>query len=251
MRSLVARLVTAGALGLAMWSAVGVARADAKGDELVKKVDAALKSYKTLTVQYDVTTQEPGRDAIKQVVRSSFKGKKQFTELLAPGDIKGTKALNLSETEMYVYLPAFRKVRRVASHASEGGFLGSAFAQQDMNLTQYAPSFTGTVLSEDEGNWVLKLDKKPESGLPYSKLELTVDKKLTLPTRIKFFDEKGVHVKTETRLDYQCKGKVCTAKRQKMVDHTKGDKWTRLDQTEVIVDPDLPDDMFSKRNLQP
>ena len=250
MRSVVARLWTAGALGLALLSAVGVARADAKGDELVRKIDAALKSYKTLTVQYDVTTQEQGREAVKQVVRSNFKGKKQFTELLAPGDIKGTKALNLSETEMYVYMPAFRKIRRVASHMSEGGFMGSAYAQHDMNLTQYGGLFTGTIVSEDDGNWVLKLDKKPDCGLPYGKLELTVDKKLTLPTRIKFFDEKGQHVKTETRLDYACTQSVCTAKRQKMVDHTKGDKATRLDQTDVIVNPDLPDEMFSKRNLQ-
>jgi outer membrane lipoprotein-sorting protein len=249
MRSVVAKLWTVGALGLAMLTA-GTARADAKGDELVRKVDAALKSYKTLTVQYDVTTQEPGRETTKQVVRSNMKGKKQLTELLAPGDIKGTKALNLSETEMYVYMPAFRKIRRVASHVNEGGFMGSTYAVQDMNLTQYAGLFNGTILGEDGGNWTLQLDKKPDAALPYSKLEVTVDKKLTLPTRIKYFDEKGQHIKTETRLDYACQQNVCTAKRQKMVDHSKGEKWTRLDQTEVIVNPDLPDDMFSKRSLQ-
>jgi surfeit locus 1 family protein len=38
------------------------------------------------------------------------KGKKSFTEFLAPGDLKGTRVLALSPTEIYVYLPEFQKI---------------------------------------------------------------------------------------------------------------------------------------------
>lgn len=36
---------------------------------------------------------------------------------------------------MYVYLPAFGKVRRIASHTKDQGFLGLTFSQDDMATT--------------------------------------------------------------------------------------------------------------------
>ena len=250
MRSVVSKLVALGAIGLGLVVGSGQARADAKGDAALQKVVDALHSYKTLTNQYTMTTQEPGKDPTDMVVRTNFSGQKQFTELLAPGDVKGTKVLHLSETEMYIYMPAYRKIRRIASHVNDQGFLGTTYSATDMNLTNYNQFFTATVASEDGGNLVLTLDPKPDARSPYGKMELTIDKSMNLPTRIKYFDEKGNHVKTETRTNYVCEGKVCLAKRQKMVDHTKNDKWSRLELTEYHVNPSLPDDMFSKRNLQ-
>ena len=40
-----------------------------------------------------------------------LKAEKRLTEFTAPADMKGTKVLVLSPTQMYVYLPAFGKVR--------------------------------------------------------------------------------------------------------------------------------------------
>jgi len=236
--------------GLGLGLGATEARADAKGDEVLRKVDDALHSYKTLTSQYTMTTQEPGKDPTEMVVRTNFMGRKQFTELLAPGDVKGTKVLHLSDTEMYIYMPAYRKIRRVASHVNEQGFLGTTYSATDMNLTAYALYFSATVVSEDGGNVVLALVPKPDARAPYGKMELTIDKSLNLPTRIKYYDDKGTYVKTETRTNYSCEQKVCLPKRQKMVDHTKNDKWSRLELSEVKINPSLPEDMFSKRNLQ-
>ncbi len=237
-------------LGLGLFVAGTGARADAKGDAALRKVDEAQRQYKTLTSQYTITTQEPGKDPTEMVVRTNFMGRKQFTELLAPGDMKGTKVLHLSDTEMYIYMPAYRKIRRVASHVNEQGFLGTTYSATDMNLTAYGEYFSATVSSEDGANLVLALEPKPDARAPYGKMELTIDKSLNLPTRIKYYDEKGNHVKTETRTNYVCEGRVCMPKRQKMVDHTKNEKWSRIELGEYKVNPSLPDDMFSKRNLQ-
>jgi outer membrane lipoprotein-sorting protein len=237
-------------LGIGLLAGVGQARADGKGDDALRKVDEAQRQYKTLTSQYTITTQEPGKSPTEMVVRTNFMGRKQFTELLSPGDVKGTKVLHLSDSEMYVYMPAYRKIRRVASHVNEAGFMGTTYSATDMNLTAYGLFFTANISSEDGGNLVLALEAKPDARAPYGKLELTIDKSLNLPTRIKYFDDKGNHVKTETRTNYSCEQKVCLPKRQKMVDHTKNDKWSRLELSEYKVNPSLPEDMFSKRNLQ-
>jgi outer membrane lipoprotein-sorting protein len=250
MKNTLHTILTASALALGLVAYAAPAHADAQGDAVVQKMDGALKSYKTLTVQYNVTTQEPGKGASEMVVRSNFKGRKQFTELLSPGDVKGTKVLHLSESEMYVYMPAYRKIRRVASHVNEQGFMGGTYSATDMNLTQYSLFFTGQLSSEDSGSWTVTLTPKPDVSPPYGKVIITVAKSNNLPTTLKYFDDKNNHVKTETRTNYFCEGKVCLPKEQKMTDHTKGDKWTRLTLGEYKINPDLGDDMFSKRNLQ-
>jgi outer membrane lipoprotein-sorting protein len=251
MRSVFAKVLSVGALGLALCALTSNAWADGPGDAALKKVDQAQKRYDTLQVKYTVSTKEAGRDASAMVVRSSFKGQKQVTELLSPGDVKGTKVLHLSETEMYVWVPAYRKIRRVASHMNEGGFMGSCYSVQDMNLSQYGKFFTAKIASDAASTMVLALTARPDAArLPYSKLELTIDKAKNLPTKIKYYDEAGRHIKTEVRDGYFCEGAVCLAKTQRMTDHTKNDKYSQLDLMEHKVNPTFSDDMFTKRELQ-
>jgi len=244
------KLAASAAVGAMLLTVSAIAPADSAGDGVLHKVDKAVKSYDSLTVKYTMTTKEAGHDETHLIVRTSFEGHKQFTEILGPADMKGTKVLHLSNTKMYIYLPSFRKIRRIASHMTEAGFLGTTYSQRDMNLTAYRPYFEADLASEDDATWSLKLKARPDTDAPYGSLEMTVHKKLKLPLRIKYFNDKGTHVKTETRMKYFCEGQVCLPKRQKMVDHTKGDKWSKLHLDEWDINPSLPDKMFSKRNLK-
>lgn len=228
----------------------GPARADSAGDQVLHQLDKAIKAYDTLTVKYTMTTKEPGRDESHLIVRTNFKGHRQFTEILGPPDMKGTKVLHLSNTKMYIYMPSFRKIRRIASHMTEAGFLGTTYSQRDMNLTAYRPFFEAVVKSEDDATWSLHLKARPDTDAPYGSLAMTVSKKLKLPLRVKYFNDKGTHVKTETRMKYFCEDSVCLPKRQKMVDHTKNEKWSKLHLDEWNINPRLPKKMFSKRNLK-
>lgn len=250
LKNVIGKLVAATAVGAVLLSVGSHARADAAGEKVLHQVDEAQNQYETLTLKYTMTTKEPGRDESHLIVRTNFKGHKQFTELLGPPDMKGTKVLHLSNTKMYIYLPSYRKVRRVQSHMTEAGFLGTTYSQRDMNMTRFRPYFSADIEGEDNATWTLRLTARPDKRAPYGKIEMTVDKAKNLPLRMKYFNDKGAHVKTETRMKYFCEGKVCLAKRQKMVDHTKSDKWSKLKLDEWDINPSLPDKMFSKRNLK-
>ena len=227
------------------------ARADDAGDAVIQQVDDAQNRYKTLMLRYKMTTKESGRSDRVLEVQTYFRKGKQFTELLAPADVRGTKVLHVSDTQMYVYLPAFRKVRRIASHVSEQGFMGTTYSQRDMHLTRWAPYFTGTVVEEDDDQWKLQLEARPDSEAPYGKMRATISKKYRLPTKIQFFNAEGTHVKTEIRSRYVCEQDVCVPRRQMMKDHTKGGKISKLVLKARKVNPKLSKKMFSKRNLRP
>lgn len=229
---------------------VGSASADPPGDAALAKMDKAMNQAKTQYLEYEITNQEPGKAEKKLGMKVYIKGEKRFTEFTAPADMKGTKVLILSPTQMYVYLPAFGKVRRIASHTTDQGFMGMTFTQDDFASQSYGGAYTGQLLSEAGNDQKLALTPKAGQTTPYGKLEFSVMKDKSLPSEIKYFNAGGTHVKTETRSDYKCEGSVCTPMTLKMVDHSKGGHWTKFVTKQWKVNTELSDDLFSKRNLE-
>ena len=247
---LLQRALPAGLAACAIALVAPAASADPAGDKVLAAVDAALNRAKTQYFEYEATNQEPGKAERKLGMNVWIKGEKQLTELTAPADMKGTKVLVLSPTQMYVYLPAFGKVRRIASSVSDQGCLGRAFSQDDLATTAYGPAYTAVIASETATEWKLTATPKAGQVTPYAKIELTISKDKSLPTQLELFDAGGAHVKTETRTGYTCQGDACTPGERKMVDHKKAGLWTKLIRKTWKVNESMSDDLFSKRNLE-
>lgn len=229
---------------------VGSASADPPGDAAVGKMDKAMNMAKSQYLEYEVINQEPGKAEKKIGMKVYIKGEKRMTEFTAPADMKGTKVLILSPTQMYVYLPAFGKVRRIASHTTDQGFMGMTFTQDDFASQAYGPTYAGQLVSESGNDQKLALTPKAGQTTPYGKLEFTLMKDKSLPSEIKYFNAGGTHIKTEARTDYKCQEGVCIPQTLKMTDHSKGGHWTKFITKEWKLNPDLSDDLFSKRNLE-
>jgi len=239
------------AAAAALFAALSVprpARADAAGDAILAKVDASMNRAKTLKFDYEIVNKEGADKGEKTLtMKVQLKGEKRFTEFTS-GDMKGTKVLVLSASQMWVYLPAFGKVRRIASHTKDAGFLGMTFSQDDMATTAYGPQYTAAVLSDDASTTRLSLTPKAGQETPYSKIEVTVSKDHMVPSELKYFNAEGKNVKTESRTGYACEGDVCTPGELKMVDNVKGN-WTKLVAKSRKVNEEISDDVFSQRNL--
>ncbi|HVV84841.1 MAG TPA: outer membrane lipoprotein-sorting protein [Kofleriaceae bacterium] len=243
------RTILAASLAAALVAAAAApVHADAAGDQALAAVDAAMNRAKTQYLEYAVVNQEPGKDATRMAETVRIKGDKRLTELTAPAAMKGTKVLVLSPTEIYVYLPAFGKVRRVASSVTDQGFLGMTFSQDDF-LARYAPLYTATIAADSAKELQLTLTPKPGQTTPYAKILMTVRKDKMLPTALAYLDAAGHTVKNETRGDYRCQGTICTATTDKMIDNTKSGTWTTLTRTAWKVNEAMSDDLFSKRAL--
>lgn len=235
---------------LAVFVCAGIAHADAPGDKLLASVDAASNAAKTLYFEYDVLSQEPGKAERKSAMLTRRKGEKALLEFTAPADLKGTKLLTLSSDQMYVYLPAFGKVRRIASHTTDQGFMGMTFSVDDLYGTRYSDRYTATLASDGPKEWKLTLVPRAGQTPSYSKIEMTVAKDHKLPTELRYFDAKSALAKTETRTGYTCEGAVCAPSERKMIDHGKGGAWTKLLRKKWKVDESIADDLFSKKNLE-
>lgn len=237
----------------AMTFAVGLshtpAHADDAGSKALTATETAMNKAKSHYFEYEATTQETGKAEKKVGLNVWIKAEKRLTEFTAPADLKGTKALILSPTEMYVYLPAFGKVRRIASHTSDQSAFGMAYSQAELATQKYSGEYTANQDSSTDKE--VKITLTPQAGktTAYSKIQMTIAKDNNVPTEIKYYNSEGKHVKTETRSGYTCEQSICTPGTLKMVDHTKN-LTTTMVRKKWKVNETINDDVFSKRNLE-
>jgi hypothetical protein len=136
-------------------------------------------------------------------------GDKGLTIFDTPLDVKGTAFLNFSHAtepdEQWLYLPALKRVKRIASKNKSGPFMGSEFAYEDLSsfeLEKYRFHFVG---EEKLGNTdTFLLEQTPvDSNSGYTKQRVWLDKQHYQPLRVDYFDRKGALLKTLTLSDYQ------------------------------------------------
>jgi hypothetical protein len=254
-RTLRARLL---GLGLSLALSVGLsaglgysAPASAvDANALLSSVDTAATPAGTKYLKFEATTQEPGKQPKQATLAFSSLGPKRIVDFLAPGDVKGTRVLVITADQMYIYLPAYNKVRRVASHTTTQGMLGMVFGDAEFSITRYSDMYTAVLDSETATTTELKLTAKPGAATAYPTLGLSVRKDNSLPAEIRYFNAKGEKLKTETRQDYICDGPICAPQRLRLTDHTRGDAWTELKQVEWKVNTGMTEEDFSLRSLQ-
>jgi hypothetical protein len=231
----------------ALWATLAHAGA---ADEYLEKMDTKANSPQDTWFRFSAVTQEPGKTAREMIFEVQNQGEKRLVNFEGPPDMKGTRVLVLSRQQMWVYLPAYRKVRRVASHVKQQGFMGTTYSDEDMSTTHYGAAYSGEVVQEDDKSITLKLNPKAETKTSYGHLQLDIRKDLMLPSELRYYNPEGQHVKTESRSEYDCEADVCTPSTMKMTDHTRNDAWTSLNVQERKVNQGVSASVFSVRNLE-
>jgi hypothetical protein len=245
------RIALLSLLALVLAALPAPARAETVGEKALRLHDEANTRAKDQAFEYDVITQEPGKAKTTITMKVKVKKDKRFIEFTSPGDIKGMKVLVESLTQMYVYLPAYHKVRRVASHTRSQGFMGTALSQDDMSITTYLDVYAPKLIRETKAEWVLELIRRPGKTHPYPRVEMAVRKDNHHPAWISLFNDKGVKLKSEARSEYSCQpGNLCTARVMRMTDYTRNGLWTDLIRTAWKTNTGAPDGDFTPRALQ-
>jgi outer membrane lipoprotein-sorting protein len=220
------------------------------GAAVLAKLDARINGAKDLDLTFEILNQVPGKADRIMRMHVRGRGQKRFTHFLAPGDLKGTKVLSLSPGEMWIYLPAYQKVRRITSHTTAQGFMGTTLSQDDMAVTRYSSVYDPASCRLEGDHQVLRITPREGSKVSYGAVEfdLTLDK--TLPVEIRYFSPTGKHVKTEKRSAYECRGEYCNPNTITMTDHTRGDAMTTLETESWKKDSGISDRIFTRRQLQ-
>jgi len=155
-------------------------------------------------------------------------GDKSLMIFKTPADVKGTALLSFAhksdDDEQWLYLPALKRVKRIASDNKSGPFMGSEFAYEDIT-PQEVEKYTYKFIKDDklDGKDVFVLERYPvdkKSG--YTRQIVWMDKAQYRSQKIEYYDRKGSLLKTLTFDGYKPYGKFWRAASMNMVNHQTG-----------------------------
>lgn len=136
-------------------------------------------------------------------------GDKSLVVFDTPRDISGTALLTYAHVvgadDQWLYMPALKRVKRIASKNKSGPFVGSDFAYEDMvsfEVNKFTHRFLRTQSIEGVDYFVV--EQVPRDNLSgYTRQVLWLDQEHLRVMRAEFYDKKSALLKVLVLSDYQ------------------------------------------------
>ncbi|HIP60610.1 MAG TPA: outer membrane lipoprotein-sorting protein [Campylobacterales bacterium] len=228
--------------------------------EIAQKADKATDGFESSISKTEMTLiNASGQTSVRDLLMKTLEGEngdKTLSIFLSPADVKGTKVLGWEhvdrDDDQWLYLPALKRVKRIASRNKSGSFMGSEFSYEDIgNQNPGKYSFDGepeTVqFNGKECYKGVRIPKDKNSG--YTKQITWVDTKDFLIQKVEYYDRKQEHLKTATFSDYKQIEGVWRVGKIEMNNH-QNDKSTVLIWKEDKIKAGLRSKNFDKRELK-
>jgi len=228
-----------------MWAsfAVPAQTPEEKGLEIAEEADLRDVGFEDSVATMQMTLrnrhgQESQRQMRTKTLEQLKDGDKSLIVFDQPRDVKGTALLTYTHKvdadDQWLYLPALKRVKRIASSNKSGPFMGSEFAYEDLS-SQEVEKYTYKYLrdetfegDEHAGKTVFVIERYPvdeKSG--YTRQIVWMDQDEYRVLKVDFYDRKDSLLKTLTLHEYaEYLDKHWRAGRMEMVNHQTGKSTT-------------------------
>jgi outer membrane lipoprotein-sorting protein len=228
--------------------------------EVAKKADKIIEGFQSSIAQTKmILINAAGQKSIRDLYMLTLegeKGDKTLSTFLNPADIKGTKTLTHQhlnkDDDQWLYLPALKRIKRIASRNKSGSFMGSEFSYEDIGNQNYqkfifSDEAKEVILDGQECYESTRIPKNKNSG--YTKQITWIDKKEFLIRKIDYYDRKKELLKTAIFSKYK---KINTIWRVGQIEmkNFQNDKSTILMWEKEKLHAGLKDKDFNKRVLK-
>jgi outer membrane lipoprotein-sorting protein len=184
-----------------------------RGLEIARKADDYANGYGDFKAEMVMILRNAQGDESRRQVRVwglevKGDGDKSLSIFDEPADVKGTAMLTYSHKtkpdDQWLYLPALKRVKRIASRNKSGPYMGSEFSYEDM-ASQEVEKYTYKYLRDEacgklECYVVERYPVDKYSG--YTRQVVWIDKQEYRPQKIVYYDRKNALLKTLTNSGY-------------------------------------------------
>ncbi len=212
--------------------------AEDRGLEIAVEADRRKNGFGDFTADLlMILRNKQGSESTRQLRSKNLEvegdGDKSLTIFDRPQDVKGTALLTFTHKtgsdDQWLYLPALKRVKRIASNNKSGPFMGSEFAYEDIS-SQEVEKYTYKYLRDEklDGEDMYVFERYPvdkKSG--YTRQVVWMDKNEYRERKIVYYDRKNSLLKTLTFSGYEkYLDKFWKAKNMNMVNHQTGKSTT-------------------------
>ncbi len=209
------KLLTTVALSSAIFATPVFAQTpEEKGLEIAKKVKQSNIGWGDSVVSLKIVLRNAaGQESTREVRTKNLEvendGDKGLSIFDHPRDVKGTAFLSFSHPvgadDQWLYLPALKRVKRIASRNKSGPYMGSEFAYEDLASFE-VEKYTYKLIGEEacEGGTCYVLEQYPvDKYSGYTRLVNWIDKDEFRSWKTDFYDRKNSLLKTLTVKTYK------------------------------------------------
>ena len=180
------------------------------GNELAIKVDEVTEGFidsKSISSMELINANNVHSNRKMKMSRlEGSEGDRSMIVFEAPSDIKGTALLTYEhfdkDDDQWIYLPALKRIKRIASKNKSGSFMGSEFSYEDLSSQKRFKYSYDDEVKEKDGMYISsRVPKDKHSG--YSKQVVYVDAKTFLVQKVEYYDRKKELLKRALFKEYK------------------------------------------------
>ncbi len=217
-------------------------------EEILKRMEALNNGFEDqkMEIRLNVIDGDGGKKSYDMTMfqKGTTKRLVQFTS----GELKGMSTLVESRDQVHVYLPGFKKVRRVAAHNMNQSVAGSDLSSEDMAQVSWLEGWNLKLEKEDDASyWLLLTPKSPDSS--YARVQHRVAKDTFAQKESHYFNKAGEEVKRFVNTDFKDWGGVMRH-RVITVSDPRTKRKTEMELQSFSVNQGLKDSLFTVRELQ-
>jgi hypothetical protein len=250
---------------IALWLAGLLVSWPASAAESVETITACMKANIPASLQvreFELTaTDKTGgtRTLVGRLHARLEDGKlNAMMRITAPSDMRDAAYLvRESDTagkdeEMYVYIPALQKVRRVTGGMKDSSLFGTDLSYSDVKQITYALSGDKLRLErveklEDRPAWVLSMAPDPSAGARFDKVLAWIDQKSCMVLKAEFQQVGQVRKRFTSSAKYLAQSGPHWYVTQGRIDDLQEKTSTSMKVTDLLSDKDLADRLFNPR----
>jgi outer membrane lipoprotein-sorting protein len=187
-------------------------------------------------------------------MRAWTKGSNEsLVRVTAPKKDEGNGTLIVGDN-MWTYSPKVNRVIKVPSSLMAQSWMGSDFSNKDVSraddiVDQYDHTLLDTEKNDGHTVYVIQSIPHEEAAVVWGKEVLRIRDDDVLVSQ-EYYDQEGVLVKTLRSLEIGRMGGRPLAIRQRMSKEETDDEWTEFRIDSVEFDITIPDNVFTRSNLQ-
>jgi len=203
----------------------------------------------------EITNKKGRKRTLKVKSISKDNSEKQILWFLSPADDKGIAYLKIEhknkDDEIRLWLPAFKKIRRISAKKKADSFMGSDLSYEDMTSRQIE-DYNFTIIKEDNINnqdcYLMKSEPKKGIKSEYSKHLTWVTKDKYLPVKEESYDNENKLLKAKSFKyanlnSFDLVSEIFVENMQKKTN-------TLLKLSNLRVNTNVKDNLFQEKNMK-
>ncbi|HCI16036.1 MAG: outer membrane lipoprotein-sorting protein [Candidatus Marinimicrobia bacterium] len=226
------------------------------GIEIAKMVDEKLSPKDMSNKTKMVLTNSKGKTRANTMISKTMDGnKKQIIWFLEPKDDKGVAFLKIEhddkDDEMRMWLPAFKKIRRISSKKKGDSFMGSDLSYEDMSSRDLKDNDHNRLDDEiinGKDCFVLEVQPKKEAKSSYSKHISWIEKSSLMAIKENSYDKRGQLKKKKEFSHKLLKGYYLMDR--VFVEDVQKKHTTEVSFEDIKVDMGIKENLFQEKNLK-